>query len=216
MKLLKNDFISNKIERCNSEYYIYLLQNQKEILEKANSITSLWQSYIFDIYTKHISPQIDNDSKNIYDLLKEYNIEDFQWNWNNKAFHKSEENYIWCIFTIEDKCEGAIIFKHPEKSDLYSHNIVYIDYLAAAPWNRKSILAPRKYEGIATLLLKTAVNFGIKQFNYYPGFKLHSLPHAESFYTKMGMSDLGIDIEKEKLRKYEMGIEQCNIFLSIN
>ncbi len=32
----------------------------------------------------------------------------------------------------------------------------------------------------------------------------------------MGMSDLGIDIEKEKLRKYEMGIEQCNIFLSIN
>ncbi|ASV12163.1 GNAT family N-acetyltransferase [Leptospira santarosai] len=220
LEKLEKGLIFNNEAKCNSEYSIYLLQNQREILEFANSAEKNWTPYKMDIYHKHISPKIidtkENWQENLKLFLQDYNIEDIGWNWNTKAFSKFSNNYIWSSLVVNDINEGIIIGYHPENSKIYEYNIIYIDYLATAPWNRKTVLGVGKYIGIGTLLLKATIKYGLGQFNYTPGFNLHSLSHAEDYYRKIGMRDLGIDNQKEGLRIFEMEKEGCELFLYDN
>lgn len=68
--------------------------------------------------------------------------------------------------------------------------LVYIDYLEVAPWNRPEFGAAPRLRGVGTALLTAAVALSEDE-----GFKgrlgLHSLPQADDFYRKIGMTDLG-------------------------
>ncbi|EMO66411.1 hypothetical protein LEP1GSC132_2462 [Leptospira kirschneri str. 200803703] len=218
MEKIEKGLIFNNEAKCDTEYSIYLLQNHKEIFNFANSIKNNWAPYIMDIYVNHISPKINFKDDNWLDSLKpilhDYNLEDIGWDWTSKALSKYNNNYLWSSLVIDDISEGIIICNHPENSKIYEYNIIYIDYLATAPWNRNSVLGVGKYIGIGTLLLKASIKYGLKQFNYIPGFNLHSLSRAENYYRKIGMRDLGIDDKKNGLRIFEMEKEGCELFLS--
>jgi len=92
-------------------------------------------------------------------------------------------------------------------------NLVYVEYVENAPWNRSELHNPPQYRGVGSILIRAAV-----ALSHEEGFKgrigLHSLPQANSFYANTcGMTDLGGDPGYQKLRYFEMTPEQAVTFL---
>lgn len=94
-------------------------------------------------------------------------------------------------------------------------HLVYVEFLENAPWNRKELLFdPPRYRGVGSLLMRAAIELSIEE-----GFKgrlgLHSLPQANEWYANScGMTDLGIDPNKEGLRYFEMTAALAEAFIS--
>lgn len=90
--------------------------------------------------------------------------------------------------------------------------LVYVDYLEVAPWNRPELGMVGRLSGVGTALLTAAVALSDEE-----GFKgrlgLHSLPQADAFYRKIGMTDLGPDPVYQSLRYFEMTSDQARAFL---
>jgi len=89
--------------------------------------------------------------------------------------------------------------------------LVYLDYLEVAPWNRPDLGNAPRLRGVGTALIPAAVALSEDE-----GFKgrlgLHSLPQADNFYRKIGMTDLGQDASYQNLRYFEMTSEQARAF----
>lgn len=89
--------------------------------------------------------------------------------------------------------------------------LVYLDYLEVAPWNRPDLGSAPRLRGVGTALITAAVALSEDE-----GFKgrlgLHSLPQADNFYRKIGMTDLGQDASYQNLRYFEMTSEQARAF----
>jgi Acetyltransferase (GNAT) domain len=90
--------------------------------------------------------------------------------------------------------------------------LVYLDYLEVAPWNRPELRVASGLRGVGSALVTATVALSDEE-----GFKgrlgLHSLPRAETFYRKIGMTDLGQDSAYQNLRYFEMTAEQARVFL---
>ena len=91
--------------------------------------------------------------------------------------------------------------------------LVYVDYLAAAPWNDAVMLAriaelPR-LSRVGSALLRSAIHLSVD--NGWQGrIGLHGLPQAADFYRmRCGMTDLGADAAYEGLSYFEMTSEQA-------
>ena len=83
-----------------------------------------------------------------------------------------------------------------------TRRLIYVDYLATAPWNRPSIQKPIEYRAVGTVLLEFA-KYRSEELNYGGLVGLHALPRAVPFYEKLGMSNCGTDPEKENLVYFE-------------
>ncbi|MCU0731656.1 MAG: GNAT family N-acetyltransferase [Hyphomonas sp.] len=90
--------------------------------------------------------------------------------------------------------------------------LVYLDYVEVAPWNRPEFGRPPRLRGVGSALITAAVALSEDE-----GFKgrigLHSLPQADAFYSKIGMTDLGQDAAYQNLRYFEMTAERARAFL---
>jgi hypothetical protein len=75
------------------------------------------------------------------------------------------------------------------------------------------VVAEPRFSGVGTVLMAAAIQFSIdEEFSGRVG--LHSLPQADDWYRKCGMTDLGPDAgEKQNLRYFEMTPEQAKEFL---
>lgn len=89
--------------------------------------------------------------------------------------------------------------------------LIYVEYLEVAPWNRSELCVLPRLRGVGTVMLTAAVALSNEE-----GFKgrigLHSLPQADAFYRKIGMTDLGPDPSYQNLRYFEMTVEQACAF----
>lgn len=89
--------------------------------------------------------------------------------------------------------------------------LVYVDYLEVAPWNRPELGAAPRFRGVGSALITAAIALSEDE-----GFKgrlgLHSLPQADDYYRKIGMTDLGQDVAYQNLRYFEMTSEQARAF----
>lgn len=92
-------------------------------------------------------------------------------------------------------------------------NLVYVEFVENAPWNRRELCDTPRYRGIGSVLIRAAVS--LSQHEEFKGrIGLHSLPQANSFYANTcGMTDLGIDTDYEGLRYFEMTPEQAEAFI---
>jgi GNAT superfamily N-acetyltransferase len=90
--------------------------------------------------------------------------------------------------------------------------LVYLEYLEVAPWNRPELKAVSRLRGVGTALVAAAIATSDEE-----GFKgrigLHSLPQADDFYRRCGMTDLGSDHAYQNLRYFEMTTDQARAFL---
>ena len=96
-------------------------------------------------------------------------------------------------------------------------DLVYVEYLENAPWNRKELLFdPPRYRGVGSLLMRAAI-----ESSYEAGFKgrvgLHSLPQSNQFYANTcGMTDMGADSDPKyhPMHYFEMTSEQAEVFIA--
>jgi hypothetical protein len=138
-----------------------------------------------------------------HEALAEHNLEDFHWDWLDKAAHCNTDEYRWFFLVANETVQAVCIIYHPEQSRFDAENIFYVDYLATAFWNRGRPNYVRQFSRLATTLLAHSIRYATDVLDYRPGFCLHSLPKAETYYLKLGMTDLGHDKEKENLKFFE-------------
>jgi len=137
------------------------------------------------------------------------------WQWERKwrAAVKSSQ-----FLGVE--CEGAmqaLMIVRTDKTcrlpDQFGLPLVYVDYLAAAPWNLPELVPQPRFRRGGLVLIAAALRLS-EQIGYNGSVGLHSLPQAEEFYrTKCGMTDLGIDPFYEDLHYLEVTPAQSQAFL---
>jgi len=91
--------------------------------------------------------------------------------------------------------------------------LIYIHFLATAPWNSRRLMGKPRFSGVGSVLLAAAVRLSTdEEFGGRVG--LHSLPQADGWYRRCRMTDLGPDpSEMHELRYFEMTPENANDFL---
>ncbi|MDP0497630.1 MAG: GNAT family N-acetyltransferase [Verrucomicrobiota bacterium JB024] len=145
------------------------------------------------------------------------NQQDAHWQWDQKMIGR--RNFAFESFCIElgDSVEGLMILSFNATSRLngaMGKDIVYLEYIAVAPWNRLSGDQQPRYRRVGTYLFQAAVKVSLA--NELKGrIGLHSLPQAESFYRdKLGMIDLGPDPSCQNLRYFELPEAQVSKVIS--
>ncbi|WP_338499423.1 hypothetical protein [Delftia tsuruhatensis] len=142
------------------------------------------------------------------------------WNWRNKAqgFGGALANPGFSI-TCNGMTQGLMFLDLLKKARISSQGgkeLVYIEYLENAPWNRRHIAGDKvRFAGVGSILIRAAIELSREE-----GFKgrigLHSLPQANAWYANTcGMTDLGADQNyPSQLRYFEMTPEQAEVFIS--
>ena len=92
-------------------------------------------------------------------------------------------------------------------------NLVYVEFVENAPWNRKELADPPRYRGVGSILMGAAIELS-KELGFKGRIGLHSLPQANGFYANVcGMTDLGADAKYHDMRYFEMTPDQAEAFL---
>lgn len=140
-----------------------------------------------------------------------------KWNYKQSVHGAPDAHWEWakkCAAAPNRKCkvfgllkgsevEGAMMIKFGETSRLgASQELLYVDYVSTAPWNRAAIQNPQRFNGLGRVLMGAAVALSIAE-GFDGRCALHSLPTAEGFYRRIGMTDLGPDAAKDDLRYFE-------------
>jgi len=140
------------------------------------------------------------------------------WNWGKKAAASSGLlAYPAFSVTCQGMTQGLMLVDLLHKARLPAsgnRDLVYVEFLEAAPWNRRDFSGDRpRFVGVGSVLLAAAVTRSREE-----GFKgrigLHSLPQSEAYYRACGMTDLGPDADHQGLRYFEMTPEQADAFLA--
>ena len=141
--------------------------------------------------------------------------EHLHWQWERK-WHSSPAGSRFLGIEHDGEMQALMSVRTdktcrlPEQSGL---PLIYVDYLAAAPWNLPELVhQPRFRRGGFTLLVAAARLS--RQMGYNGRIGLHSLPQAEDFYrSRCGMTDLGRDIFYEDLCYLEMTAAESDAFI---
>jgi len=143
--------------------------------------------------------------------------EGWHWKWRDKV---QSITGLLAFHTFALHCEGKLqglmqlktagaICRVPEQA---GKDLVYIDYVETAPWNRKAIVDSPRFGGVGTIMIRAAIEVSRDQ-EFRGRIGLHSLPSAERFYgDACGMTDLGLDGTYEGLRYFEMTSVQADAF----
>lgn len=93
-------------------------------------------------------------------------------------------------------------------------DLVYVEYIENAPWNRPELADPPLYRGIGSILIRAAIALSIEE-EFKGRIGLHALPQSNGFYANTcGMTDLGIDASYHGLRYFEMAPELAESFIA--
>lgn len=136
-------------------------------------------------------------------ILEQTSLEDHHWEWFQKAALYRSEEYRWFFLMAEGLPQAACLIYQPKASALINGNIFYVEFIAVSTWNRKNPMQNRIFAGVGTRMLKHAVEHCRNTLNLMPGFSLHALPKAMSFYEKIGMLREE-NLDKGVLAYYEM------------
>lgn len=106
--------------------------------------------------------------------------------------HKTYEVYV---LECNSVAQGIIVLKIAEcfsRLEL-DKNLVYLNLLNVAPWNRLSIQGTRNYKGVGTALLTFAILRSIN-LGFQGRIALHSVKSSETFYQKLPFVHVGYDL----------------------
>lgn len=142
--------------------------------------------------------------------------EDSHWNWRNKANGwRSFLGYQSYALVCQGELQGLMLtndIASARLSEQFGKPIVYVEFLATAPWNRPELRTPPKYRGCGRIFIAAAIQTST-DVGYKGRIGLHSLPAAERFYEeKCGLTRLGSDSSHQNLTYYEMTETQADAF----
>ena len=139
------------------------------------------------------------------------------WDWLRKArYALVRQNFRLLGVVCEGEMQGLMILRTDHTSrlpDTLGEPLVYVDYLAAAPWNLRGLAPVPRFAGVGRVLIGAAVQVS-QSLGWSGRTGLHSLPQAESFYRRTcGMQDLGRDDNYDKLRYFELSAADADTFM---
>ena len=142
-------------------------------------------------------------------MLQALEQPDADWNWGYKLrLSTVESRFEAYVVEIGKIVQGVMLIEtqwHRSQLDaLAQPRLVYVEYLAAAPWNRRRIEDPPDFVGIGRVLMQFSRQRSAA-LGYQGRVGLHALPAAAGFYHKLNMPDYGADPEKDGLVYFEYG-----------
>ncbi len=145
------------------------------------------------------------------------NLEHGHWEWGEKVRHSAQ---LLSCPTLAIECagdaQGLMLLQTDGHFGLLSGEagkpLVYIVFLATAPWNLRAVASTPRYSGVGVVMLHAAIALSLE--NEFQGrIGLHSLPQAEGFYEAHGFQCLGEDPEKGGLKYYELSPRAAQEFI---
>ncbi|UUO06906.1 hypothetical protein M4951_01005 [Blastopirellula sp. J2-11] len=141
------------------------------------------------------------------------------WDWEAKwSFFSAQLRFQSFAIECDGRTQGLMIVNTIKRCRIptqANQHLVYVEYLEAAPWNRRDVPDFVRYKGVGTVMVAAAIQRSRDEGNR-GRIGLHSLPQADLFYReKCGMTDLGPDTayDPHPLRYFEMTEEQAAKFL---
>lgn len=148
-------------------------------------------------------------------ILERMGIPDSHWDWRRKCtIAPGTQRQAYGLLN-GDQVEATMMLALDRQSRLgvSGEPLIYVDFLATAPWNRSVIQKPERFRRMGTMLLGAAV--AVSQMQGLDGrCGLHSLPSAEGFYRQAGMQDLGADPGYYDLHYFEFDAAAGRGFIS--
>ncbi len=142
--------------------------------------------------------------------------EDNHWNWRGKVqAWRPILHYQFFAILCRGELQGLMVtsgLQSARLSEQFGKPLIYVEFVATAPWNRREVQDPPRYRGVGSVFIRAAIEVSMDS-GYRGRVGLHSLPKAESFYRKScGMSPLGFDYAHENLFYFEMTEEQADSY----
>ncbi|MBC8137576.1 MAG: GNAT family N-acetyltransferase [Fibrella sp.] len=139
--------------------------------------------------------------------VSRYDLPDHKhWEWERKARAMGTESLAFAI-ECDNETQSLMIVRVDRTSRLPQQSgkpLVYIDYLATAPWNLPELVPQSRYKKCGTQMVLSAIKYSVR-LGFDGRVGLHSLKGAELFYqSQFGMRDLGRDPSYELLRYLEL------------
>lgn len=141
------------------------------------------------------------------------------WDWRKKwSYYSTQLSYQSFAIECNGQTQGLMIVNTIKRCRIAlqaNMHLVYVEYLEAAPWNRRNIPNWNGLSGVGTVLIAAAIQLSVDEGNR-GRIGLHSLPQADTFYRdKCGMTDLGPDstYNPHPLRYFEMTEAQAKAFI---
>ena len=144
------------------------------------------------------------------------NVQDARWDWVGKAkvaaMMMGQET-----FAVEcGETQGLMLVNLNGFAQLDAQKgreLVYVELLATAPWNRHKLVDSPRYKGVGRILIATAISLSIES-GFHGRLGLHSLPQSESWYRDVArFTDLGLDAPK-RMHYFEATMDQARAFLN--
>lgn len=152
-------------------------------------------------------------------MISRFDEEHSHWDWRIKwREYANQPNYESFAVECEGIVQGLMIAKKMMPCRIAGQankHLVYVEYLETAPWNRRTVSSHVKFKGVGTVLLAAVIQLSFNEGNQ-GRIALHSLPQADAFYSRCGLTDLGLDTEYANfpLRYFEMSASQAEQFLN--
>jgi GNAT superfamily N-acetyltransferase len=140
-------------------------------------------------------------------MLEALDGEDAFWDWaRKKRLALTDERYEAYAMESDDLTHGLLWLETQWHRSQWvrSEPLVYVEALAAAPWNRSSLDPQPWLKGVGSALLEFARRRSL-DLSYGGRLGLHALPSSESFYESRNMLNLGYDPEREMVY-FEYGV----------
>jgi hypothetical protein len=142
--------------------------------------------------------------------------EDFHWDWRRKsrAFRGLLGYHSFALVCQKD-LQGMMVtndMKSARLREQLGKPLVYVEFVATAPWNRPEIGSPPRFRGVGQIFLLAAIESS-REAGFKGRIGLHSLPKAETFYEdRCGLTRLGPDSSHQNLAYFEMTESQAEAF----
>jgi hypothetical protein len=197
-----------------------LLQNRRsKEFEEAQLYRELDQKN-FDDFEQLWRPMLESRRAEFesWGAAAEGDAQDSHWQWAEKAVDAStsmaDETYaVECA----GETQGLMLVTSAAFARLEvqrGREIVYIELLATAPWNRPRVVKKEaRYKGVGRVLVAEAISLSYQlEFNGRLG--LHSLPQSQSWYRDVAkFTDWGYDDDK-RMQYFEVTEAQAAAFLA--
>lgn len=142
-------------------------------------------------------------------------LEHAHWDWRNKAESVDAGRHMLLAVECDGEAQGLMaVLRRPRPARAGAGQVVYVDYVEAAPWNLKGSTVLPRFFGVGTVLMAEAVRLSL-EMGFGGQVGLHSLPQAEEFYSaRCKMSRIGPDPEYFDLAYFEYTSQQATDWLA--
>jgi hypothetical protein len=140
-------------------------------------------------------------------MLQALGAEDTFWDWaRKKRLALSDDRYEAYAIEQDELTQGLLWIEtqHHRSQWAIGQPLVYVEALAAAPWNRRLINPDPWLRSVGTVLLQFARKRSL-DLGYQGRLGLHALPGSETFYESRNLVNFGYDAEREMVY-FEYGV----------